>query len=305
MSAAARRVLVSGASGFIGRRCLPLLQARGFEVHAVSRSQSTAQDVTWHRCDMLDAAACEGLLEQVRPSHLLHLAWIAQPGVFWTSPANADWLAASVRLVRKFYALSGERVVGCGSCAEYGRSDTPCQEDATPIAPATLYGQSKAALHAALRGAAGARGGWAWARLFFPYGPGEAPGRFIPSVIEGLLRRQPIACTHGRQVRDFIHADEVAQALATLVDSRASGAYNVGTGNGHSLREVAHAIIAELGHGELVRFGEREAPAHDYPYVVADAGKMQSELGWSAGISLTEGIRRTVAALNATMNGVQ
>lgn len=304
MSATSRRVLVSGASGFIGRRCLPLLLARSFEVHAVSRSQHSAQGVTWHRCDMLDPAACEGLLERVRPSHLLHLAWIAQPGVFWTSPANTDWLAAGIRLVRKFYALSGERAVGCGSCAEYGRSDTPCKEDATPIAPATLYGQSKASLHDALRDAAGARG-WAWARLFFPYGTGEAPGRFIPSVIEGLSRRQPIACTHGRQVRDFVHADEVAKALATLVDSRASGAYNVGTGEGHSLREVAHAIIAELGHGELVRFGEREAPPNDYPYVVADASKTRTELGWSAEISLTEGIRRTVAALNATMNGVQ
>lgn len=304
MSVPVRRVLVSGASGFIGRRCLAPLQARGFEVHAVSRGPGASKAVTWHRCDMLDAAAGEDLLERVRPTHLLHLAWIAQPGVFWTSPANSAWLAAGVRLMRKFYALDGERAVGCGSCAEYGRSDAPCQEDATAIAPATVYGQSKAALHAALRDAAGARG-WAWARLFFPYGPGEAPGRFIPSVIDGLLRRQPVACTHGRQVRDFIHADDVAQACVALVDSRASGAYNVGTGIGHSLREAAHAIIAHLGHGELVRFGEREAPAHEYPYVVADASKMERELGWSAGISLTEGIRRSLASLNATMNGVQ
>jgi nucleoside-diphosphate-sugar epimerase len=250
---------------------------------------------------MLDAAAGEDLLERVRPTHLLHLAWIAQPGVFWTSPQNADWLAAGVRLVRKFYALNGERAVGCGSCAEYGRSDVPCQEDLTPIAPATLYGQCKAALHAALRDAAGARG-WAWARIFFPYGPGEAPGRFIPSVIEGLLRREQVACTHGRQIRDFIHADEVAQACVTLVDGQANGAYNVGTGIGHSLREAAHAIIAHLGHGELVRFGEREAPAHDDPYVVADASKMRREHGWSAAISLAEGIRRTLAGLNATTN---
>jgi nucleoside-diphosphate-sugar epimerase len=105
-------------------------------------------------------------------------------------------------------------------------------------------------------------------------------------------------------VRDFIYADDVADACTALVDSRVNGAYNVGTGNGHSLREAAHAIIAQLGHGELVRFGEREAPVHDYPYVVADTSKIRSELGWSAALSLTEGIRRTVAALNATMNGV-
>lgn len=296
MTARSRRVLLTGARGFIGRRCLPLLEASGFEIHAVSSREVRDGGAAWHRCDLLDGAACEALLAAVRPSHLLHLAWIAQPGIFWTSPANADWLAAGTRLVQRFYGSGGLRAVGVGSCAEYGASALPCREQQTPIAPDTAYGKAKAAMCAALGVAAGAQERWAWARLFFPYGPGEPSGRFIPNVIEGLLRRAPVACTEGRQVRDFVYVDDVAGACVALLDTEAGGIYNVGSGEGRSLREVASAIVAQLGRGELLRFGERAPPAHDRAYVVADIGRLRSELGWSPQIGLQEGIRRSIAA---------
>jgi nucleoside-diphosphate-sugar epimerase len=301
MSQRQKRLLVTGASGFIGRRCLALLRPAGYEIHAVSRSARASEGVAWHACDLLEPRACEQLVERLRPAYLLHLAWIAQPGVFWTSPLNARWLAAGTRLVQAFYGAGGQRAVGCGSCAEYGQSDVPCIEDATPIAPATPYGESKVALLAAWREAAGPNGSWAWARLFFPYGPGEAPGRFIPSVIEGLREGRPVACSHGAQVRDFIHVDDVAAALALLLQGRASGAYNIGTGQGHSLREAAQTIVSQLGHGELVRFGERAAPEHDYPFIVADPGRMRRDFAWSAKLSLDQGIRRTLAEANSAL----
>lgn len=297
-----KRVLVTGASGFIGRRCLPLLEARGFEVHAVS-SQG-ARGPAWRRCNLLDATECEALLERVRPSHLLHLAWVAQPGLFWTSPANFDWLASGMRLVQRFYDLGGARAVGVGSCAEYVVSDRPCLEDATAIAPQTAYGKAKAAMSEALRRASQGRGNWAWARFFHPYGPGEPPSRFVPALIDGLLRRMPVACTEGHQVRDFVYVDDAAAACAALVDSEVSGAYNVGSGEGRSLRDMAQAIVAELGHGNLLRFGERPSPAHDPPYVVADIRKLRETLGWFPRISLEEGIRRCVAARNTVRDGV-
>lgn len=304
MNASARRVLVTGARGFIGRRCLPLLAERGFEVHAVSATVDEAgQGATWHRCDLLDRAQADALLERVRASHLLHLAWIATPGMFWASPANLDWLAAGVRLVDRFYACGGVRAVGAGSCAEYGASDLPCSEDSTPVAPDSVYGEAKAAMYYALRAAARGRGSWAWARLFFPYGPGEPGGRFIPAVIDGLVRREPVACTHGAQVRDFVYVDDVAGACTALVDNAASGAYNVGSGESASLRQVAALAVAELGHAELLRFGERQAPAHDPAYVVADVEKSRRDLGWRPRVGLREGIHRAIAARLESIRG--
>jgi len=291
-----RRVLVTGARGFIGRRCLPRLSALGFETHAVSSAPIDGGGATWHRCDLLDGAACEALVRRLRPTHLLHLAWIAHPGTFWASPLNLAWLTAGARLVGAFYEEGGERVVGAGSCAEYAVSTTPCQEDVTPIAPDTVYGEAKTAMHFALRAAARDRGSWAWMRLFFPYGPGEPRERFIPSVIDGLLRGEPVKCTHGNQVRDFIHADDVADACIALLDSTLSGPFNVGTGRGCSLREVAAVIVAELGRAELLRFGEREASARDRAYVVADVSKIRDQLGWKPRLGLKEGIRLAIEA---------
>lgn len=289
-----KSVLVTGARGFIGRRCLPQLAARGFEVHAVSSTS----------CNLLDPAAAQALIDGLRPTHLLHLAWIAHPGVFWSSRQNLDWLKASIRLVDAFYVAGGTRAVGVGSCAEYADSDSPCREDATPLAPATLYGEAKAAMYFALRATARERGSWAWARLFFPYGPGEPPGRFIPSVIQGLLQRAPVDCTHGGQVRDFVYVDDVAEACAALVAGEASGAYNVGSGRGSSLREVADLIVSELGHPELLRFGARPAPQHDPATVVADIGKIRREHRWTPNVNLAEGIRKTIAARSASPQGV-
>src|SRR5262245_30191344 len=102
-----KKLLVTGAGGFIGRRCLALLEGRGYEVHALASRAS---------CDLLDAGAIDALLERVRPTHLLHLAWIAEPGVFWTSRDNLAWLEAGVHLARRFFDAGGVRAVGSGSC---------------------------------------------------------------------------------------------------------------------------------------------------------------------------------------------
>ncbi len=289
------RLLVTGASGFLGRACLAALGAGAFEVHAVSRRGIGGAGAAWHACDLLDGAACEALVDEVRPTHLLHLAWIAQPGVFWSSPQNAGWLEAGQRLFARFYANQGVRALGVGSCAEYAPSEQPCKEDATPIAPATAYGRAKAALSEALRAAA-ARRDWIWARVFFPYGPGEPDGRFIPSAIGGLLRGEAVDCTHGRQTRDFIYVDDVARALTALLERGASGAYNVGSGHGATLREVGTLISNELGAPALLRFGARPAPENEPAVLVADTGRIRAAAGWAPRIGLAEGIRRTIAA---------
>ena len=275
---------------------MPRLRARGFDVHAVSAGPVDELGAGWHQCDLLDPVASERLVRKIRPTHLLHLAWIAEPGVFWQSPLNRKWLAASVALIESFYEAGGRRVVAAGSCAEYAASASPHVEDTTPTVPDTLYGHAKAATYFALRAAAHGRGGWAWMRLFFPYGPGEPAARFIPAAINALIRGQKLDCTSGTQVRDFIHVRDVAEACAVLLDTDLNGIFNVGSGNACTLREVGALIAAEVGAEGLLRFNAREAPAHDRPYVVADMSKMLNQLGWKPQLALSEGIRITVAA---------
>jgi nucleoside-diphosphate-sugar epimerase len=238
------------------------------------------------------------LLDKVRPTHLLHLAWITQPGVFWSSHENLTWLEAGTRLAHQFFESGGERFVGLGSCAEYETTDSHCVEDRTPINPITVYGKAKAAMHLALHAAAQHRGGgYAWGRLFFPYGPGEAQDRFIPSLITGLLHGQAVDCTHGMQQRDFIFVADVAEACVALLESDRSGAYNIGSGAAISLRRIAEEIIQQLGRPDLVRFGVRTPPAFDPPCIAADIGKIRREIGWAPQTGLEKGLMQSIEAL--------
>ena len=295
-----KKVLVTGAAGFIGARCLPRLIEKGYEVYAVtSRTPPPVINarIVWHRCNLLDAAACSRLAETVRSSHLLHLAWIAVPGKFWSSPDNLRWLAAGVHLVDAFYRNGGQRALGSGTCAEYAWGLNDCDESTTPLHPNTVYGRCKLALGLALEAAAAVHGASAaWARLLFPYGQGEPVERLIPAVVCGLLRGEQIDCTHGRQIRDFVYVDDVAAALVALLDSEAQGAFNVGSGTGTSLRDIVATITARLGRADLVRFGARHPPPGDPERVVANIGRLKQQTGWQPEYSVAAGIDATITA---------
>ena len=144
-----KRVLLTGASGFIGRHCLRPLQARGFEVHAVSRTAPTGDDsgAVWHSADLLQPGAAAALLATVQPTHLLHLAWFVVPGKLITAPENFDWVRASFELVRDFADAGGKRLAVCGSGYEYDWSYGYCSERLTPAVPNTVYGACKHALN--------------------------------------------------------------------------------------------------------------------------------------------------------------
>jgi nucleoside-diphosphate-sugar epimerase len=293
----APRILVTGASGFLGAACIARLSEEGLDVHAVSSKSrsSPACGVHWHRYDLLDPAQCELAIAGVKPTHLLHLAWIATPGQFWESDLNLKWLASSVSLAQAFYARGGERAVGVGTCAEYSWVITDYSEETTPLIPETVYGRCKHAFRIALEEAATVHGrSCAWARIFFPYGPGEPPQRLIPSVIRGLLRAEPVECTAGTQVRDFVFVDDVAAALVALLKADASGSFNVGSGRPATLRDVVSVIVDQLGRADLVKFGARTAPAGDPPWVVANVAKLKRETGWEPRVSMEAGIARTI-----------
>ncbi len=112
--------------------------------------------------------------------------------------------------------------------------------------------------------------------------------------------REPIECTHGNQVRDFVFVDDVADALVTLLAGDVTGAYNVGSGQGLTLRAVAATICAKLGGGELVKFGARPAPPAEPARIVADMTRMKKETGWQARYGIEPGIDQAISALRDT-----
>ncbi len=138
MNAAAKRVLVTGASGFVGRQAVAALRSSGFEVVAVSSHERVGRA----RCRleaMRLARRCANRAPPRRgsPDSSLHLAWCTEAGKYWESPENPPWLDATRTIARAFGSIGGRRFVGAGSCAEYDWTvgDGICRETSTPLRP--------------------------------------------------------------------------------------------------------------------------------------------------------------------------
>jgi nucleoside-diphosphate-sugar epimerase len=292
-------VLVTGATGFVGRHALLPLAERGYEVHAVT-SRRPPPDLerlaVWHHADLLGPGGAEAVVDAARPSHLLHLAWYAEHGEFWSSPENVRWVEASLQLLRRFAAAGGERAVVAGTCAEYDWSRSPLSEAGSPLVPATLYGAAKHGLHV-VSSAFAARAGFelAWGRIFFAYGPHEDPRRLVASVARALARGERAPASHGRQRRDFLHVEDLADAFAALVASDVTGAVNVAAGRSVAIREVVELLGELSGRPDLVELGALPARPGEPDELSADVGRLRDEVGWRPGRSLEEGLRETLA----------
>lgn len=293
------RVLVTGAGGFVGRHTQKYLLDKGFEVHGAGRSgpQSWAlPGVVPHECDLLDPDATVALVNAVRATHLLHLAWYAVPGRFWTSAENVRWVDASTTLVEAFVGAGGSRAVIAGTCAEYAWTGEVCSEYVTPLQPATLYGRCKLELHEALAALAAGTGlSLAWARLFFMYGDHERPGRLVSSVIESLLGNREVACSEGRQVRDFMYVDDTANALVTLLSGAVEGPINIASGNARTVGEVIRLIGALTERSHLIRWGARPTAPEEPDRIEARTSRLNDEVDFSSSFTLESGMQRTVA----------
>lgn len=293
------RVLVTGATGFLGRAVLRALREQGSAVIGTHRGRTAADapaEVIWAETDLTDPAAIATLFETHRPTHLLALAWYMGPGA-QQAVENFTWLARSVDLLGAFAAHGGRRVAFCGSCMEYDwRLEEPFVEDVSSIAAQTEYGVAKASLYKAFFPYCAKLGlSGAWGRPYFLYGPGEAPHRLAADVIISLLEGREALCTHGRQKRDFLHVDDVADAMLRLLFSDYEGPLNIGSGRAIALAELIGEVGRQLGRPELIRLGARETRAGDPDLVEADTTRLRQTLGWTPRFDLETGIADTIA----------
>ncbi len=289
------RVLITGASGFVGQHAVRCFARAGWQVHGLARhAQPDTPGCQWHAGDMLDVGVHRPLLHRVAPTHLVHLAWTTQHGCYWSDPRNHDWVDASLALFKEFAHAGGRHAFMAGSCAEYDWSATALQTPGTPLRPATLYGRCKAALGQAAQDCATSLGiGFTWGRLFFPFGPGERAERLIPYLTHCLLSGETAATGPAQLERDFVYVEDLVDMIYLASERSHSGMLDLCSGVASSIGEVAEGIARRVGRPELLQLGRLRARAGDPDRIVGNGANLRA-LGWTPRFDLSQGLDRTV-----------
>jgi nucleoside-diphosphate-sugar epimerase len=287
------RIALTGGNGFIGSRIAVQLQREGVETVAIGRQPVAG--LPFHRCDLL-AEPLEPMIAAVRPTHLLHTAWVSDRRRLWAGTENLEWVAASLRLILAFRAAGGTRAVIAGSCAEYDWSESLLDEATTPLRPSTVYGRSKRALFDLLTQTPELRPlSIGWGRIFFAFGPNDKPDRLLSQIIDGVAAGRIVDCSEGLQIRPFIHVDDAARALVALLSSRVEGAVNIALDETMAVRDLANLAASHAGTTDLLRFGSRPLQAGEPPLLRAKVERLSKEVGFRPLYSIGEGVRATVA----------
>lgn len=268
-------VLLTGATGFVGRQILRALIENGAMVRVVVRegkqkliprtpaieSLVTTRDIFGERAVRL-VEMCRGI------DTLIHAAWYAEPGKYLQSPMNQDCLRGTLQLGKAAADAGIRRFVGVGTCAEYDLSKGTLSTD-TPLLPQTPYAVAKAAAYEELSRLLPSRYvEFAWCRLFYLYGEREDPRRLGAYVNSRLADGKPVELTSGDQIRDFLDVRKAGEAIAKIGLGSQTGALNVCSGVPVSVREFAERIADKYGRRDLLRFGVRPAILTDPPIVV-------------------------------------
>jgi nucleoside-diphosphate-sugar epimerase len=299
-----RRILITGASGFIGAQLAARLAGEGAEVVALVRPgandwrlRSLAPDVPRIAVDITaaDCAARIGSVGEV--DALVHLA---AAGVDASAADTADVVRVNVegsaRVMIAAARAGVKRFLYCGSCFEYA-SGSAWREDAAPQ-PQTLYGASKSAGWTVTK-ALGSELGVPTAALrpFTAYGPFEAHYRLVPRLVEGALRGVAVPLTSGKQTRDWVYIEDVVDAFATALSAEGiEGAiFNVCTGTESSVRTVAELVLELARSASTPDFGALPYRAHEFWRLSGDPTRAAEHLGWRARTPLRVGLARTIA----------
>ena len=274
------RVLLTGGTGFLGRRVLPLLQQH--EVLCVSREPARLprrRGVEVLAADLGSDGDWMRVIAKFRPELCLHLAWEGLPDYsLERCRVNLD---AGIRLLGAAGQSSLQRMVVAGTCWEYGRASGPVTEDLAPTG-VDVFAATKDALLTVLDSVARSSVfEYRWARIFFVYGPGQRSSSLIPSLRAAYTSGRTPHIRTPETLQDFVHVEDVAAALVALTEAETpSGVFNVGTGRPTSVAHVANAASEHYG---VPRPFECVPGADGF---WADTQKMYASTGWRARIGI-------------------
>jgi len=296
------KVVVSGASGFVGAHLVAALESTGAEVFALVREHSSLgrlNILSTHAnrivVDLLDYEAVGSVLADIQANHVFHTA-VARDKDHWQATLDMN-CAATLNLLQACLSPALKTFVHCGSSLEYGEIKAPFRES-DGIRPNTFFGASKAAATLQLQQLALAQGlPVVVLRLFHVYGILDNERRLVPTVIRNFLSGKPVALTEPGYCHDFVYIDDVVKACLTAAagDGLAGQVINIASGHPVTNEHVVALLGTIMGkHSEILSgaFAPREWDKANWH---ADISLAREKLGWQPDTNLEDGLEKCVA----------
>jgi UDP-glucose 4-epimerase len=310
------RVLVTGASGFIGSHLTKRLVAEGAEVHAVTPAVSSVyperlldlrSSIVLHEANITDRSAMDALAKIVKPSIVFHLAAYTHVGKSWqrVDECVQTNVQGTVSLLQALDSVGYDRFVNTGTSEIYGDIEVPFREDAN-VNPNSPYSVSK---YAAERFCRMFRQGHGWpivlVRPFNAYGPAQSPDRIIPETIVRALRKQELKTTSGKQTREFNYVSDLVDGfvLAGTVPDIEGELINLGGGEEIAIRDVVTTVLDVMGNPITAEIGALPDRPTEIWRMFCDSTKARELLGWKPKHTLREGLEQTIEWYRTELNG--
>lgn len=289
------RILLFGSTGFLGKSILDAISKDENEIFTLNRSAGEEKSLNSFRADVLEPSSYENLIKHINPQVMITTAWATTDG-FWHSQSNYDYMRATIDLAD--FALSGnvEHFIGLGSSAELGNTIGIDSVKKAEFKPSTEYGKSKAETGLRISKIAKSHGkNFSWLRIFQAYGRHERESRLIPLVIQSLSNGKKIEIQDASKVLDWIHAEDVANAIKFLLQKDVPDHFlDVGTSKGTSVLEVVEMIATLLGSDKNLIEISNKGSTSQISQLVCSPESALFRAGWIPKISLDEGLRKVV-----------
>lgn len=310
-----KRVLVTGAAGFVGQWLLPALAAEGCEIVALATDPvplssaagvpAAVANVAWLIGDLRDDAYVRHAVDVARADTVVHLAAISHLPTAAADPAMA-WDINVTATARLLHEVQRQRERGAGdptvliigSAEQYGRHDGPAAPlaESTPQAPRTVYAATKAAQELLALQQWRAHGlRVVVARSFNHSGAGQPPRFLLPALVRRARELAnapagtPMPIGNRTPIRDFLHVSDVVAAYISLCQQGTPGeAYNVASGTGYSVQDVLDRVLARAGSRAVPTEDPELVRPVDVPVLIGDPRKLQHATNWRATRSLDD-----------------
>lgn len=304
-----KKILITGAGGFIGRHLLHQLQTFDAHISTISRNHNTfPKEIEQYTIDIKDTSAINECLQNCQPDYIFHLAAYKERN----ESIQAFYSSVETNIIGTLNLFSAAKdcvsvksIVTLGTAEEYGNNILPFNEKLREC-PVTPYSFSKLCVSQ-------------MGELFFhlynlpviivrptlAYGPGQGTDMFLPSLIMSLLENKPFNMTLGDQTRDFVYVTDLVEALILASgNTNAHGQIiNIGSGAPVKIADIAQTIEKKIGKRGLIKLGNKPYRKNEVMDYYIDPRKAETLLGWKAKTSLNEGLNRTIAYYKGVKKG--